>query len=158
MSEKESPELPANIVEMLNASRGGFNETLGLYFVGVSYDEILTEVSVRPELVQPYGLVHGGVYASIIETMASSGAALNAMAREQHTVGLENSTSFLRAVREGTLHGRATPLARGRRTHVWEGTIRDDDDRIVAVGRVRMVCIEHGAQIAGETVAMKGRP
>ncbi|MEQ9324060.1 MAG: PaaI family thioesterase, partial [Polyangiaceae bacterium] len=70
-------------------------------------------------------------------------------------VGLENATTFLKAVRDGTLTGRATPLTRGRRTQVWEVRVTDDDDRLVAQGRVRMLCLEGGAEVAGETVAVK---
>lgn len=149
------PPLPADIVDDLNRRRGGFNQTIGLRFESVSYEEVVAVVPVSPALHQPYGLVHGGVYAAMIETLASVGAALNALAIGRSAVGLENATTFLKAVREGTLTGRATPLSRGRRTQVWEVRITDDDDRLVAHGRVRMLCLEGGAQVAGETVAMK---
>ncbi len=148
-------ELPENVVEVLNATRGGFNVLIGLKFTSASADEVCAEVPVRPDLQQPYGLVHGGIYSTIIETLASVGAAINAMPKGQSTVGLENTTSFLKAVRSGTLHGRAVPLTRGRRTHVWEVSIHDDDKRLVATGRVRMICLDGGAQVAGETVALK---
>jgi len=153
MSAAELPDLPENIVELLNASLGGFNKLLGLRFVSAGYEEVVAEIPVRPELLQPYGLVHGGVYASMLETLASTGAALNAMPLGRHTVGLENSTTFLRAVRSGTLRARAVPLARGRRTQVWEVTVRDQTDRRVASGRVRLLCLDADATIAGETVA-----
>ena len=155
MSEDKLPALPENLVDLLNGSLGGLNKNLGLEFVSVSYDEVVAEIEVRPHLLQPYGLVHGGVYASMIETLASTGAAINALPRKRHTVGLENSTAFLRAVREGTLRGRAVPVAIGRRTHVWEATIRDDAGRAVATGRVRMLCVEQGTEIAGQTVAVQ---
>lgn len=149
------PDLPANIVDFLNsAGRGGFNTLLGLRFTSASYEEVCAEVPVRPELLQPYGLVHGGVYATMIETLASAAAAINAQARGQTTVGLENSTSFLKGVREGTLHGQARPLTRGRRTQVWEVTIGDDEGRTVATGRVRMICLEAGAAIGGQTLTL----
>lgn len=149
------PDLPANVLDLLNsAGLGGFNTLLGLRFTSASYDEVCAEVVVRPDLLQPYGLVHGGVYATMIETLASAAAAIHAQARGQTTVGLENSTSFLKGVREGTLHGQALPLTRGRRTHVWEVTIRDDDGRSVATGRVRMICLEAGAAIGGQTVKL----
>jgi len=155
MPRPELPALPDDIVDRINARRGGFNEGLGLMFVHISYTEVRAEIPVGPHLHQPYGLVHGGVYSSIVETLASTGAAMNAAAVGSSTVGLENSTSFLRAVREGTLHAKATPLTRGRRTQVWQVTITDDDDRVAATGRVRMICLEAGASVAGETVAIK---
>lgn len=142
-------------VQMLNAARGGFEVSLGLVFTRASSDEVACEVPVGPNLHQPYGMVHGGVYASIVETLASVGAALFAMPRGQTAVGLENTTSFLRAVRKGTLIGVARPLHRGRATQVWEVEIRGDDGKIAATGRVRMLCLEPGAAVAGEIVAIK---
>jgi len=140
---------------MLNAARGGFELALGLTFLRASAEEVACEVPVGPQLKQPYGLVHGGVYASIIETCASVGAALYAMPSGQTTVGLENTTSFLRAVRTGKLVALARPLHRGRQTQVWEVEIRGDDGKLAATGRVRMLCLAPGAAVAGETVALK---
>lgn len=146
-----------DVVAVLNAHRSAFDRAIGLVFTRASGEEVAAEVPVRAELLQPYGLVHGGVYATIVETLASTGAALAAMARGQTTVGLENATSFLRATREGTLHARGTPLHRGGRTQVWSVEIRDDAGREVAAGRVRMLCLDPGASVAGETVTIKPR-
>jgi uncharacterized protein (TIGR00369 family) len=145
----------SDVVSVLNSSRGGFNITLGLVFTRASLDELACEVPVTPQLLQPYGLVHGGVYCSIVETLASVGAAMYALPKGQTTVGLENSTSFVRAVRGGKLVGIARPLHRGRATQVWEVEIRGDDGKLAATGRVRMMCLEPGAQVAGETVVLK---
>ena len=149
------PPLPDDLIDTLNAARGGFNNTLGLTFTAASYEEVVAEIKVGPQLHQPYGLVHGGVYASMIETLVSVAAALHALADNRSTVGLENTTSFLRAVREGVLIGRATPLHRGRRTHVWQVRIHDGDGREVANGRVRLICLEQANKIAGQTIAIK---
>lgn len=146
---------PPDHAELFNQNLGGFNRLIGLRFVKATPDEIVATVPVRPELHQPYGLVHGGVYASVIETVSSAGAALTAMARGQSTVGLENSTTFLRAVRDGTLTVTGRPLTRGRRSQVWEVEVRDDEGRLAAKGRVRMLNLEPGAAVAGETVAIK---
>jgi len=144
-----------DLVALLNGHRGGFEKTLGLVFTRVSDDELACEVPVTPSLTQPYGIVHGGVYASMIETLASAGAAIHAMKHGRSTVGLENTTSFLHAVRGGTLTATATPLHRGRQTHVWQVEVRDDTGRLAATGRVRMICLEPGAQVAGEKLAVK---
>ncbi len=71
-------------------------------------------------------------------------------------VGLENHTSFIHAVREGVLRATARPLTRGRRTQVWEGEIRDAGGRIVATGRVRLLCLEPGSELAGTRI--EGKP
>ncbi len=152
MPAPQRPPLPADIVDRFNAIRGGFNTTLGLRFVRIDYAEIIAELEVTPALHQPYGLVHGGVYAAMVETLASVGAAVNLGVDGLHTVGLENSTSFLRAVREGRLRGRAVPLTRGRKTHVWEVEIHDRDARLVATGRVRTLTIAADASLAGAPV------
>lgn len=147
----------ADVLKMLNAARGGFEVALGMTFTRASADEVEVEVPVRPDLLQPYGLVHGGVYSSIIETAASVGAALFAMRSGQTTVGLENTTSFLRAVRSGKLIAIARPLHRGRATQVWEVEVRNDQGKVAATGRVRLLCLEPGAAVAGETVGVKTR-
>ncbi len=140
---------------MLNARRGGWNEAMGLRFVRATSDEVVAELVVERIHQQPYGIVHGGVHAGVIETLASTGAALSAGARGQSVVGLENHTSFIRAVREGTLRATSTPITRGRRTQVWETTIVDADGKVVASGRVRLLCLDPGAEIAGETAGVK---
>ena len=144
-----------DLLASLNARRGGFEHTIGLVFTRAAPGDVACEVPVGPHLTQPYGLVHGGVYATIVETLASVGAAIDAMPRGQTTVGLENTTSFLRAARDGTLIGVAIPLHRGRRTQVWNVEIRGDDGELCATGRVRMLCLEAGATIGGKLVALE---
>jgi uncharacterized protein (TIGR00369 family) len=146
-----------DVLAMLNAGRGGFEAAIGLTFTRASADEVECELPVGPHLQQPYGLVHGGVYSSMVETAASVGAALFAMKNGQTTVGLENTTSFLRAVRDGKLTAIARPLHRGRQTQVWTVDVRGDDGKIAATGRVRLLCLVPGTSIAGETVARKPR-
>lgn len=143
-----------DFAEQANALKGGFNNAIGLDFLRVTTEEVVAEVTVEAHHHQPYGLVHGGVYSGIIETLCSTGAAIVALERGQTAVGQENSTSFIRAVREGTITGRAIPLSKGRRSQVWEAEIRDDQDRLVAKGRVRLLCLEAGAEAGGEKVQL----
>ena len=158
VSASERPKLPEDLLEVLNHTRGGFNALLGLHYTRANYDEVVAECKIGPHLHQPYGLVHGGVYASIIEAVASTAAAIHAMHESRTAVGLENTTSFLRATREGTLVARAHPLTRGRRSHVWEVGIRDEHDRLLACGRVRVLCLEAGTAVAGETLQARHDP
>lgn len=134
---------------MLNGMIDGFNATMGVRFVRVTLDEVVAELDVGPQHLQPYGLVHGGVYAGLAETVCSVGAGVNAFADGRATVGLENHTSFLQAVRSGTLRATARPLVKGRRTHVWQATITDADARTVATGQVRLMMLEQGSSVAG---------
>ncbi|HXA86852.1 MAG TPA: PaaI family thioesterase [Candidatus Dormibacteraeota bacterium] len=145
-----------NFAVALNASASGWNQAMGIHFVRATADEVIAELEIAAHHRQPYGIVHGGVHSGLIETVASVGAALAALARRQSVVGLENHTSFLNAVREGKLSATARPLMRGRRTQVWEATVTDADGRSVASGRVRFLALEAGDSLAGETVKVKG--
>ncbi len=131
----------------------GWLHAMGITVTFATQDEVRCELTIGPEHLQGYGIVHGGVHCGIIESLASIGAALYALPRGQSVVGLENSTSFVRAVRAGAkLHSVATPITRGRRTQVWEARVFDEEDKVVATGRVRLLCIEAEQQLAGETV------
>jgi len=123
-------------VEQLNESVTGYDRLYGLRFVAFSDTEIRAEVAVREEVTQPMGLVHGGLYASIAESLASLGTAAAVMESGYVATGMSNSTSFLRPVIEGTVHARAVRLHRGRTTWVWDVTFSDDADRTCAVTRM----------------------
>ena len=94
---------PENVLELINSNLGGFNNAMGLHFTKAAPDEYIAEMEITDRHLQPYGLVHGGVYAGMIETLCATGAALAVWEENKHTVGLENNTSFLRAVRGGRL-------------------------------------------------------
>lgn len=130
--------------EMLTWINGmpGWVKEMGVVVTAASADEVVCEWEVTEKHHQGYGIVHGGVHCGVIETLASIGAAIVAMPRGQRVVGLENNTSFLRAVRSGKLRAVARPVTRGRSSQVWEAWIRDDKDQLVAQGRVRLLCIE----------------
>ena len=138
-----------DFAEMLNGSLEGWNAAMGLRFLSATRDEVVAELVIGPAHLQPYGIVHGGVHSGVIETVASVGAALHAMPLGRSVVGLENHTSFLHAVREGTLRVTARPLTRGERTQVWEGTVTEATGRVAATGRVRLLALEPDAALAG---------
>jgi len=127
---------------------GGFVELLGLRFDEVTPDRVAISWDVTPALHQPYGIVHGGVYASVVETAASIAAAAWLGERGQ-VVGVNNSTDFLRAVREGTLHAVAEPVHRGRLQQLWLVEIRDESERLVARGQVRLQNIPDADRLGG---------
>jgi 1,4-dihydroxy-2-naphthoyl-CoA hydrolase len=149
---------PQDFKQILDGTmKGGWTGAMGLKIVSASRDEVVATVEIGPEHLQAYGIVHGGVHAGIIETIASIGAALDAMPEGRSVVGLENHTSFLRAVRSGTLHAVAKPLARGRRSQVWEASIHDDQGKLAASGRVRLMVLEADTEVAGKKVGIAER-
>ncbi|MEU4481379.1 PaaI family thioesterase [Micromonospora sp. NPDC023966] len=116
---------------------GGFVALLGLKFDEVSGDRVVIRWQVRPELHQPYGIQHGGVYCSVVETAASIGGALW-LGDKGKVVGVSNQTDFLRAVRDGELTAVGTPIHRGRSQQLWLVEITDEGGRLVARGQVRL--------------------
>lgn len=125
-------------LDALNGHLGtGFVRVLGLRFTAVTDDEVRAEWTLRPELMQPYGITHGGVHCSVIESVASTAAAVWLGDRGE-VVGVSNTTDFLRASREGTLTAVATPVHRGRLQQLWEVRITDAEDRLLAKGQVRL--------------------
>ena len=120
-----------------------FDKELGLVFTEISPDRTRAQLDVVPKLLQPMGIVHGGVYCSMVESLASVAAYTWIAANGGGSVvGVNNNTDFLRAISSGTVYGTATPVHRGRRQQLWIVTIADSDDRLVARGQVRLQNLE----------------
>lgn len=137
------------LAELLNQHRDGWAQAMELRFVRASADVVEIEWTVGKQHLQPYGIVHGGVHCGVIETVCSIGAALAVGARggNRGAVGLENHTTFIRAVREGArLRCTATPLTRGRTTQVWQADVREGE-ALIATGRVRLLCVDPAAAL-----------
>jgi 1,4-dihydroxy-2-naphthoyl-CoA hydrolase len=122
--------------ERVNHATVGFDALYGLELLDWSDTDVHAQVTVREEVKQPMGLVHGGVYASMAESMASIATAIAVHAQGETAMGLSNSTSFLRPITEGVVHAHATRLHRGRTTWVWDVRFSDDEDRTCAVTRM----------------------
>lgn len=114
----------------------GFDALYGLEVLEVTEELVRAQVAVRDELRQPFGLVHGGVLASIAETMASLGTLAVVVSEGNAAMGQSNHTSFLRPITEGTIHARAERRHRGRTTWIWDVEIVDDSGRLCAMSRM----------------------
>ncbi len=123
-------------VEQLTETIHGFDRLYGLELLDFSDTEVRAQVAVRDEVKQPAGLVHGGLYASIAESIASMATAVAVMGKGEMAMGLSNSTSFLRPITSGTVHALATRLHRGRTTWVWDVRFSDDDGHTCALTRM----------------------
>jgi len=113
-----------------------FDGLYGLELLEHSAEEVRAQVRVRDAIKQPMGLVHGGVFASIAESMTSMATALAVRPDGMGAQGLSNHTSFLRPIVEGTVHAVARQRHRGRTTWVWEVEITDDLERLCALVRM----------------------
>jgi uncharacterized protein (TIGR00369 family) len=114
----------------------GFDALYGLEVLALGEDEVRARVRVRDELRQAAGLVHGGVFASIAESICSMATYLAVHEEGRTAQGLSNQTSFLRPIVDGTIHARARRRHRGRTTWVWEVDITDDQERLCALVRM----------------------
>lgn len=108
---------------------------LGIEFTAQGENYLEATVPVDSRTTQPFGLLHGGVSATLAETLGSAAALLSAE-EKQLPVGTELNISHLKAVKQGKATGRATPLHLGRESQVWNVEIRDETDRLCAVARL----------------------
>ncbi|WP_422746732.1 PaaI family thioesterase [Mycobacterium sp. WMMD1722] len=117
----------------------GFDREIGLKYLEVTPDGGRAQLTLTDTLLQPWGIVHGGVYCSVIESLASVSAHVWLSVNGGGTVvGVNNNTDFLRAVSAGTVTAESTPIHRGRRQQLWLITITTEDGKVVARGQVRL--------------------
>jgi 1,4-dihydroxy-2-naphthoyl-CoA hydrolase len=114
----------------------GFDRLYGLEVLSMDDETVAAQVAVRPELLQPAGLVHGGVFASIAESICSIATWKVVQPEGRSAQGLSNQTSFLRPIVAGTIHATGRRRHRGRTTWVWEVDITDDEGRLCALVRM----------------------
>jgi uncharacterized protein (TIGR00369 family) len=112
------------------------DETLGFELVSLEDETAHGSVTIDDRHLQPLGVVHGGVYAALAETLVSHATARVVMAEGMVALGMTNETSFLRPLRTGTLRADAQRLHRGRTTWVWDIRMTDDEGRLCAASRV----------------------
>ncbi|MDQ6744734.1 MAG: PaaI family thioesterase [Actinomycetota bacterium] len=114
----------------------GFDGLLGVELLEVGDELARARLPVREELKQPAGLVHGGVYASIAESLASVATALAVLGEGSVAMGLANQTSFLHPITAGTIHAEARRRHRGRTTWIWDVEVTDDQGRVCVLTRM----------------------
>jgi uncharacterized protein (TIGR00369 family) len=120
----------------------GFDALYGLEILSVGEEEATARVRVHDEILQPAGLVHGGVFASIAESLTSTATWMAVSQDGRGAQGLSNQTSFLRPIVEGTIHATARRRHKGRTTWVWEVDITDDEGRVCALVRMTVAVRE----------------
>jgi 1,4-dihydroxy-2-naphthoyl-CoA hydrolase len=113
-----------------------FDTHYGLEIDEATEEVVTGRVAVRPHVLQPIGLVHGGVHASIAEALASLGTNVGVHQDGKIGLGQSNNSSFLRPIKEGTIHAVARRRHRGRTTWIWDVEMTDDTGRLCAMSRV----------------------
>lgn len=125
-------------LDMLNAAATEFDSFIGLTFTAFGPEKIAAKVQSGPKHHQPAGMVNGGVFCSIGETMGSFAGYIAAGAP---VVGMNNSTDLIRSVSDGVIEAETIPVHIGRRTQLWRTEMRSDD-KLVAVCTLRTMVLD----------------
>jgi 1,4-dihydroxy-2-naphthoyl-CoA hydrolase len=131
--------VPSWDVDLDPAHAGEFLRSVGLYFDTVTATEVLAHLDASARHHTPWGVVHGGLYATLIESAASVGASYAVRADGKFAVGVNNQTDFLRPHVAGRLDVRATPIQQGRTLQLWLVEITNGQGKTVARGQVRLL-------------------
>jgi len=116
--------------------RDGLGDLIGLEYLDAGPEEVQARLEVTDEVRQPVGLVHGGVFASMAESMCSFATWLAVKDGGMAAMGQSNSATFIRPITQGHVHATARPRHRGRTTWVWDVEITDDEERLCALVRM----------------------
>lgn len=116
-------------------------KTLEINVLEASPEKVVATMPVQPKVHQPFGLLHGGVSVALAETVASVGAFLSVADQGMLAVGLEINANHLRGVRDGIVTATATPIHKGRTTHVWQVEIKDENGKMVCISRCTLAII-----------------
>ena len=116
-------------------------DKLGMELLELTPERVVLTMPVDERTRQPFGLLHGGASVALAETAASLAGAMNVDLEKFMVVGIEINANHLRAKRDGTVTGTATPIHVGRTTHVWEIRIVDEQDRPVCVSRCTLAVV-----------------
>ena len=123
-------------------NRGNMVGFLGIEFTEVGPDYVCAKMPVDERTRQPMGLLHGGASVALAETLGSIAAYCTIDPDKQYCVGLDINANHVRAVSDGFVYGKATPLHLGRSTQVWEIRITDEAGKLVCISRLTMSVLD----------------
>lgn len=129
--------VPLEVINQLN--KNTMLEVLGITTTEVGENYIMATMPVDHRTHQPMGLLHGGASAVLIESLGSIGSSLIVDITKENIVGLEINANHLRGVKSGLVTGKAVIIHCGRRTHVWQVDITDENNKLVCTGRLTVM-------------------
>jgi 1,4-dihydroxy-2-naphthoyl-CoA hydrolase len=136
-------------------SHSGFLAAAGLQIDELTAARVVGHIDLGPDHHTPWGIVHGGVYASAVESAASVGASAAVEDQGLVAVGLTNTTQFVRPVTAGRVSVTAVALNQGRTQQLWQVDIKDQAGRLIAHGELRL---QNVGRNAGAPPLRPGRP
>ena len=131
------------LVTRINSTReGSVWDVLDIKLISAEKDKVVASMPIGPNQLQQVGYLHGGVSVVLAESVASLGTVLNIDASKQMAFGLEINANHVRPKREGQLTAVATPIHRGRTTHVWDIRISDEHNKLVCISRCTVAVVD----------------
>lgn len=115
---------------------------LGIEFTEVGDDFICATMPVDHRTHQPLGLLHGGASVALAETLGSIAATLTVDRKTQYCVGLEINANHIKSIREGKVLGTVRPIHIGKKTHVWDIKITNEQNELISVSRITIAVID----------------
>jgi 1,4-dihydroxy-2-naphthoyl-CoA hydrolase len=129
-------------LEQIRFSHPCLASHIGIEFIELGGDFLRARMPVDDRTRQPYGILHGGASVALAETLGSTGAGLVIDQTKYRCVGQEINANHVRAVRTGWVIGTARAVHLGKRSHIWEIRIVDEQDRLVCISRLTMFILE----------------
>ncbi len=130
-------------IDALNdLGKGNLSSHLGIEFIEAGDNYLMAKMPVDHRTKQPFGLLHGGATVALAETLGSVAATLTLDTSKQHAVGLEINANHIRSAREGFVFGKTTPIHVGKRTHVWEIRVENEEKQLISICRITMAIID----------------
>jgi len=127
---------------MLNGESKNMGDAIGIQFIKLHRTEMIAEMPVDENTIQPFGILHGGASVALAETLASVGAWLNLSDNSKTAVGLEINANHIKAVRKGQkVIGIAKPIHRGAQTQVWETRLETESGKLVCISRCTLAIV-----------------
>ena len=120
-------------------------ESLGIEFTEISHEYLAGKMPVDVRTHQPMGILHGGCSVTLAESLGSLASNLIINGKTHYCVGLEINANHLKSVKDGWVYGKALPIHIGRKTHVWNIEIRDENEKMVCVSRLTVAIIPKDA-------------
>ncbi|HVW46734.1 MAG TPA: PaaI family thioesterase [Solirubrobacterales bacterium] len=138
MASDDSIKDPEKAETAADVPQSNFDGYIGTEWLALDPDDARARIAFRDELRQPYGILHGGVYSTLVESLCSYATAVAVYEQGMIAMGQAIEVSFLRPVTAGHAEARAVARHRGRSTWVWEVEILDADERLCALAKMTM--------------------
>lgn len=129
-------------LHQFKADHQHIGEFLGIQFVEVTENSLIATMPVTSKTHQPWGILHGGASVVLAETIGSFGSSLLVDEAKYMAVGLEVNANHLRPVKSGLVKGVGTPIHLGRKTHVWDIKLYNEQEKIICISRLTVAIVE----------------